>query len=284
MSLARPNLGNDEENDERYRYQSEECITDAEYKRLFYANIVAAVFQALTGGAIFGLTDRDKKWTVYSTFPKSAQPDADGNPFIGINPKEQGSFPIGYLSGAFLLLSCLDHLIVCTVGRKAYEKGLSKNYNIFRWVEYMISASLMRALIGILSGVLDVQLIFQVFGQTLMTMIFGLIFELENSEKRLGPDVKWYLFWAGFIPHFFGWATVICYFSHSVANGDPPGFVYSIIFIIFFLDLTFPIFLGLQWRGKGRFRSYANGELAFIILSFTSKNLLAYINFFGGNR
>jgi hypothetical protein len=283
MSIARAKWGDDDE-EERDHSLPESGITDAEYKRLFKLNIAAAGFQALTGGAIIGLTDRDKTWSVYSAFPISAQPDADGNPFLGLESKEQGSFAIGYLSGAFLLLSCLDHLIVCTVGKKAYEKGLSKNYNIFRWVEYMISASLMRVLIGILSGVLDVQLIFQIFGMTLITMIFGLIFELENSERRLGDNVKWYLFWLGFIPHAFGWATVICYFLFSVINGDPPAFVYSIIFIIFLLDLTFPIFLGLQWRGKGRFRSYANGEIAFIILSFTSKNLLAYINFFGGNR
>lgn len=282
MSLARPNFGDDEENIEHYK--PEESITDAEYKRLFYANIAAAAFQALTGGAILGLTKADKKYSVYTTFPNVQPPDMGGVPFMGINDEFLFSFPIGYLSGAFLLLSCLDHLIVCTIGKKAYEKGLSKNYNIFRWVEYSISASLMRVLIGLLSGVMDIQLILQIFGQTLLTMVFGLIFELENSERRLGPNVKWYLFWIGFIPHCFGWATVISYFIYNVANGDPPGFVYSIIFIIFFLDLTFPVFLGLQWRGKGKFRSYANGELAFIILSFTSKNLLAYINFFGGNR
>ena len=108
--------------------------------------------------------------------------------------------------------------------------------------------------------------------------------ELENSDLRLSGRVKWYLYWLGFIPHFFSWIVILGYFFYSLTKGYPPAFVYSIIFIIFLLDLSFAIILALQWMGKKYFRPYVKGEIAFIILSFTSKNLLAWINFFGGNR
>ena len=77
---------------------------------------------------------------------------------------------------------------------------------------------------------------------------------------------------------------ILGYFFYSLSKGEPPAFVYAIIIIIFILDLSFAVILGLQWQGKRCFRPYVNGEIAFIILSFTSKNLLAWINFFGGSR
>jgi len=143
----------------------------------------------------------------------------------------------------------------------------------------------MRVIVGLLSGIVDLNTLILIFGHTAVTMIFGLIFELENSGKRFRTgEVRWYLYWLGFISHVFGWGIVITYFITTAIRGDAPGFVYAIVVIIFLLDLTFPIILGLQWRAKRLFESYVNGEIAFIILSFTSKNALAWINFIGGNR
>ena len=168
-----------------------------------------------------------------------------------------------------------------------YERGLGNNYNVFRWIEYAFSAAVMRILVGVLSGISDLHMQFLQFGLTATTMLFGLVFELENRNNRLSQSnpVRWYLYWLGFVPHAFSWTVIVGYFFYALSSGDnPPDFVYAIIFIIFFLDLTFPIILGLQWLGACGFRDYVNGEIAFIILSFTSKNALAWINFFGGNR
>ena len=261
---------------------SEDAISAGQFKKLFYLNIAAALFQTISAVGIFFLIDDDKTYSFYTSYPLTVD-GAEGNPFLGPDVKEAFSINVGYLTGTFLALSALDHLIVCTFGKKLYERGLENNYNAFRWIEYALSASLMRVLVGVLSGYNDLHAQFLLFGCTACTMLFGLVFELENSEKRLG-DVRWYTFGLGFIPHFFAWVVVIGYFFYGVTKGSPPAFVYAIIFIIFFLDLSFALVLWLQWRGKGRFRSYVNGEIGFIILSFTSKNLLAWINFFGGNR
>ena len=260
-------------------------VTASMLRRVRNLNIAALVVQACSGAAIIALTDPDLKYEWFTTFPSLEPPGTNGNPFIEPTSEKIFAFSTGYLSGAFLLLSALDHFIVCTFGKSAYNNGLKSNYNVFRWAEYSISASLMRIIIALLSGIGDITMLFLIFGLTSCTMLFGLVFELENSGSgRLLSEVRWYSFWIGFIPHFFAWGVIFLYFFETVSRGDPPDFVWSIIFIIFFLDATFAIVLGLQWLGKGIFRNYINGEIAFIILSFTSKNLLAWINFQGGNR
>ena len=258
-------------------------VTDNQLSRLFYLNIAATIFQAVTGVAILILLDQDKTYSWFSNFP-AVDEDAEGNPYgLGPEPKELFDFSTGYLAGVFLLLSALDHLAVCSFFKGSYEQGIRSNYNVFRWLEYSVSASVMRVLVAILSGVSDIHMLFLIVGLTACTMLFGLVFELDNAGRPIN-QVKWYSFWIGFVPHLFCWAVVICYFFRNVSKGDPPGFVWAIIVIIFFLDLTFAVTLFLQWRGKGRWKDYVFGEIAFIVLSFTSKQLLAWINFQGGNR
>jgi len=255
-------------------------VTNKQFKTLFWLNLVAFLFQSGSTAGIIVLIDPDITYPFYTNYPTIPENGIPGGP----NSIPAFSINMGYLSAAFLALSALDHFLVCSICKGPYEKGLSNHRNVFRWVEYSFSAAIMRILVGILSGVTDMHMMFLQFGLTACTMIFGLVFELENKELRLSGNVKWYIYWLGFIPHFFSWIVILGYFFYSLSIGDPPAFVYAIIFIIFILDLTFAIILGLQWQGKKCFRPYVNGEIAFIILSFTSKNLLAWINFFGGNR
>lgn len=260
-------------------------IANKQFKTLFWLNLVAFLFQAGSSAGIASLIDDTKTYPFYTNYPNVLPENENGGGRPGgPNAKEAFSINVGYLAAVFLGLSALDHFLVCTCFKGTYERGLSNHRNIFRWVEYSFSASLMRILVGVLSGVTDVHMMFLQFGLTACTMIFGLVFELENKDMRMSGNVKWYLYWLGFIPHFFSWTIILGYFFYSLSKGEPPVFVYAIIIIIFILDLSFAVILGLQWQGKRCFRAYVNGEIAFIILSFTSKNLLAWINFFGGNR
>lgn len=262
-------------------------VTTRQYKTLFRLNLAAFIFQLASAGAIVGLIltgSESVKFPFYTNYPLADV--RKGGPVFEPEAKVAFELNIGWLTASFLALSALDHFLVCTCFKGVYERGLSQNYNVFRWIEYAFSASIMRILVGVLSGVTDLHMQFLQFGLTATTMLFGLVFELENKKKRLNAHqpIRWYLYWLGFIPHFFSWTIVMGYFFYALSTGDPPDFVYAIIFIIFFLDLSFAVILGLQWNAKGCFRSYVSGEIAFIILSFTSKNLLAWINFFGGNR
>ena len=259
-------------------------ITNTQLRTLFRLNVAATIFQGASAAAIFALIDNDKTYPFYTNYPLAG--DGEGRPVFGPDSKVAFDINVGWLTGVFLGLSAIDHLLVCTCFKSVYERGLSKNFNVFRWIEYALSASLMRVLVGILSGITDLHMQFLQFGLTAVTMLFGLVFELENKKNRLSEHnkVRWYLFWLGFVPHVFSWTVVLAFFFYALSTGYPPGFVYAIIFIIFILDLSFAVILGLQWLAKGCFRPYVNGEIAFIILSFTSKNLFAWINFIGGNR
>lgn len=95
------------------------------------------------------------------------------------------------------------------------------------------------------------------------------------------------------------------YFFDGVSNGDPPSFVWAIIFILFTLDSTFAINMYLQQKEVrklragnrqqlkilassylitiisaqiGKWQDYIYGEYAYIVLSLSAKFLLAWIN------
>ena len=97
-------------------------------------------------------------------------------------------------------------------------------------------------------------------------------------------SVSWTPFWLGFIPHMVSWAVVICYFAVSVKNGSPPKWVYAIIVIVFLIDLTFAINQWLQFKMVKAWRGFGKAEFFYIILSLSSKQLLAWINYGGTNR
>lgn len=71
-----------------------------------------------------------------------------------------------------------------------------------------------------------------------------------KADEKGGP-VDWTPFVMGFIPHLFCWAVIACYFFTGVSRGDPPGFVWAVIFIVFFLDLLFAINQWLQFLQVG---------------------------------
>lgn len=96
-------------------------------------------------------------------------------------------------------------------------------------------------------------------------------------------SVSFLPFWLGFVPHLFNWAVIACFFFVGAARGSPPGFVWSIIFIVFFLDLLFAVNQWLQFKQVRGWRGFAAGEFWYIVLSLTSKQLLAWINY-GGTR
>ena len=88
---------------------------------------------------------------------------------------------------------------------------------------------------------------------------------------------------SGWVPHLCGWALILCFFFQAVSHGDPPAFVWAIIFVLFILDASFPVVLFFQQRGYGRWSKYIYGEIAFCVLSLTSKQLLAWMNYGGTN-
>lgn len=244
-------------------------------------NIVACFFQFGQAGAILYLaTEADFFWPLFVNFPAAFNETSQAN--FGVPaPKEVASYSVTWLSGVFLALSGLDHMLVSFPGiNKTYNYYIERYQNPFRWTEYAFSASLMRVMIAQLSGISDIHSLFMIFMMTATTMVLGSCHESVNAVARAdGYRQNWFPFLAAWIPHLASWSVIFCYFFVSVSRANPPAFVWAIIIILFILDLTFAILFYMQWGKVWIFRDYVKGEIGFIVLSFTSKALLAWINF-----
>ena len=69
----------------------------------------------MTGIAIFFISDKNAKLPWYTDFIASAK-RSDGPAFYVPVAKLVASLPIGYYAGVFLLLSAIDHILVCLPG------------------------------------------------------------------------------------------------------------------------------------------------------------------------
>ena len=103
-----------------------------------------------------------------------------------------------------------------------------------------------------------------------------------TPEKRK-RSVSWTPFIMGCLPHLAAWSIVGTYFFYGVANGDPPKFVWAIIFILFTLDASFALVQYLQFKQVKFLRGLYKAEFAYIVLSLTAKQLLAWIQY-GGSQ
>jgi len=253
---------------------SDESVSFASLRKW---NIGAFAMQFVTGVVIMFITDSEATVPMYTNFAN----DERGNPSLYAATQDKiANFELGYLSGVFLLLSAASHFVSAFTLRGSYEDSIAKGANPIRWIEYSVSASLMHVMIGMLSGVWDVHLNFAIFGLTATTMLFGMLQEYYTNR---GEEASLLPFWLGCVPHTFGWLIICCYFFQGVSNGDPPAFVWAIIFIELVLDSTFALNMYLQQKKVGKWADYMYGEKVYIILSFTAKQFLAWLNY-GGTK
>ena len=180
----------------------------------------------------------------------------------------------GYAVALFLGLSSLFHFIVASKWFFArYENGLKKNINIFRWVEYSFSSSLMIFLIAQITGISDYAALIAIVGVNASMILFGWL-----QEKYVKPGSgDWLPFIFGCIAGIIPWVIVLISVlsPNSPSDATPPGFVYGIIISIFVLFNTFAYVQFKQYQAKGKWKDYLRGERAYIVLSFVAKATLA---------
>ncbi|PRW57970.1 integral membrane [Chlorella sorokiniana] len=248
----------------------------------------------------------------------------EASAFYSPVPKQVANFPVGIWSGSFLILSAIDHLLVVLPRVNAhYNRSLCRNRNPYRWAEYAVSASIMQVMIAQLCGVTDIHLLFTIAALMASCMLFGWQMEVLNGDRlpayqyqddsKAVPQVKavdlpasqflanggssfaavppageqrvdWGPFWAGCWPFLAAILVTACFFFQAVSKGDPPGFVWSLFFILTALYLLFAVNQWLQFKQVRHWRGFARAELFYIILSLTSKQLLAWITYGGTKR
>jgi hypothetical protein len=181
---------------------------------------------------------------------------------------------------AFLALSALAHLVVASPPFfPRYVEGLRQHRNVFRWVEYSLSASLMMVLIAQIVGITDIAALTAIFGVNVSMILFGW---LQERYEEPGNG-RWLPFVFGCIAGIVPWIAVAIYLLQpgSVTPVQPPGFVYGIFISLFVLFNIFAVNQWLQYRRIGRWSDYLVGERAYVTLSLVAKSLLAWQVFAG---
>ena len=187
---------------------------------------------------------------------------------------------ISYMVAAFLALSAFFHFLISSKAMfPKYSAGLRNNINVFRWIEYSVSSSIMIIVILQLNGTADYIALMGIFGVNVCMILFGWL-----QERYTKPgDGDMLPFWFGCIAGSIPWIATAINLAHpkGPAESTVPVFVYGIVISLFILFNCFAIVQWKQYKAKGKWANYLHGERVYIILSLVAKSLLAWQVFAG---
>jgi hypothetical protein len=195
-------------------------------------------------------------------------------------PIELFSLNISYTVAAFMALSAFFHFFVSSgpIFPK-YVDGLKRHINIYRWIEYSLSSSIMIVIILQLNGVTDYIALIAIFGVNVSMILFGWLQE-RYSQPGSGDMLA---FWFGCIAGAVPWIAI--FINMLSPSGPPettvPGFVIGIVISLFIFFNCFALVQWKQYKAEGKWADYLHGERWYIILSLVAKSLLAWQVFVG---
>lgn len=243
-------------------------ITDAQIRPLRKWNISAGLLHLGSLIAVLALSN-NFSLPVTATYMTGPPGSTSTNPILLYSNN------VSYTIALFLGLSALFHFLVASNRFfPKYAADLKQNKNIFRWVEYSLSSSVMIFLIAQLNGISNYAALLAIFGVNVSMILFGWL-----QEKYTNPgDGQWLPFIFGCIAGIIPWIIILT--QLLTPKGPPgttaPGFVYGIVFSLFVLFNCFALVQYKQYRAKGRWANYLRGEKTYIMLSFVAKSLLAW--------
>ncbi len=247
---------------------------DVQFSKLKKLNLLAGLLHLFSLIAILVLST-DVGLPINATYMS----DAPGTGSFAA-PIELFSLNISYTVAAFMALSAFFHFFVISgpIFPK-YVDGLKHHINIYRWIEYSLSSSIMIVLILQLNGVTDYIALIAVFGVNVSMILFGWLQEryVEPGSGDMRP------FWFGCIAGAVPWVAI--FINMLSPSGPPettvPGFVIGIVISLFIFFNCFAIVQWKQYRAQGKWSDYLYGERTYIVLSFVAKSLLAWQVFSG---
>jgi len=185
--------------------------------------------------------------------------------------------PTGWGVFTFLAISAGALLIIASpLVFPWYKRNLLQNRNYGRWIEYFFSSSIMIVLISQITGISDIAALLSIFGINASMILFGALQEKYEKPGKANLLAFWFGSFAGIIP----WIAILIYVWAPGLTVSPPGFVYGIIVSLFVFFNCFAVNMILQYKKVGPWRDYLFGEKVYIILSLTTKALLAWQVFF----
>ena len=161
---------------------------DTEVSKLRRLNIIAGVLHLVSMLAILVLTN-DAKLPVNAIYLTEAP--GTGN---FTEPINLFNLKIGYMVAAFLALSAFFHFLISSPAMfMKYTAGLKNHINVFRWVEYSLSSTIMIIVILQLNGTADYIALMGIAGVNISMILFGWL-----QEKYATPgDGDLLPFWFG---------------------------------------------------------------------------------------
>lgn len=245
-----------------------------QFKSLRKLNLIAGGLHLVSLIAIL-LLSTDVALPVVATYMS----DAPGTGNFA-DPIELFSLNISYTVAAFMALSAFFHFFVSS--RPVFPKyvdGLKRHINIYRWIEYSLSSSIMIVIILQLNGVTDYVAFIAIFGVNVSMILFGWLQE-RYSQPGSGDMLP---FWFGCIAGVVPWIAI--FINMLSPSGPPettvPGFVIGIVISLFIFFNCFALVQWKQYKAEGKWADYLYGERWYIILSLVAKSLLAWQVFVG---
>lgn len=243
-------------------------ITDSQIKPLRNWNIAAGFLHLISLFAVV-LLSNNFSLPVTATYMTGPPGSTFTNPILLFSNN------VSYTIALFFGLSAFFHFLVASKQFfPKYAQGLKENRNIFRWVEYSLSSSVMIFLIAQLNGISDYAALLAIFGVNLSMILFGWL-----QEKYTTPgDGQWLPFIFGCIAGIIPWIIFVTQLltPKGPVGTTAPSFVYAIVISLFVFFNCFALVQYKQYRAKGKWANYLRGEKTYIILSFVAKSLLAW--------
>ena len=197
----------------------------------------------------------------------------------GVRPVSQTlfEFPIALIAPIFLLLSAAAHLLISSPFYvRRYEQNIQNGINPVRWWEYAISSSLMLVVLLMLGGLIELSSIVFIFALNFIMNLMGLMMEKYN---QLTQKISWLPFNIGVFAGIVPWIMGGLYFwvsTSNIADSIPVYAQFGFLLTFLFFN-SFAINMWLQYKKIGKWKVYAYGEKAYIVLSLVSKSALGWI-------
>jgi hypothetical protein len=196
------------------------------------------------------------------------------------DPVTLANVNISYAVAAFLALSAFFHFLVISPRVfPRYTAGLRRNQNVFRWVEYSLSSSIMIVVILQLNGITDVAALAALFMVNASMILFGWLQERYTTPGN--GDLLPFIFGSivGAVP----WLVILFNLiaPKSPSDATVPGLVYGIVISLFVFFNCFALVQWKQYKAKGKWADYLRGERVYIVLSLIAKTALAWQVFAG---
>lgn len=196
----------------------------------------------------------------------------------GIRPVSETlfEFPVAFIAPIFLLLSASFHFYISSpMYVRKYEQNIKNGINPLRWWEYSISSSLMLVVLMMLGGLIELSSVVFIFTLNFIMNMMGLMMEKHN---QLTNKTDWFPFNIGVLAGIVPWIIGGLYFWVSTNNiADAiPGYAQFGFLLTFLFFNTFAVNMWLQYKKLGKWKDYAYGEKAYIVLSLTAKTALGW--------